>query len=86
MEAVTSGGHDPHMDDFDPWARRPSDTDSSPWREGHRCTVCGDWLHGDKDDDPTHPTGPMCGDCYRARAFDDQLWETGGPDGTGGIW
>lgn len=50
------------------------------------CTVCRQALTGDPDDEPTHPAGPMCGDCYRARAFDDQLWALGGADGEDGLW
>ncbi len=50
------------------------------------CTVCGTTLTNDRDDDPSHPTGPMCGLCYRARAFDDQLWATGATNEEGGLW
>ncbi len=50
------------------------------------CSVCGAMLTGDPDDDPWHPTGPMCGDCYRARAFDDQLWAMEATDQDEAIW
>ena len=41
------------------------------------CSVCGAALTGDPDDDPWHPTGPVCGDCVRARADDELLWALG---------
>lgn len=28
------------------------------------------------DDDANDPTGPICGECYRAYEFDDQVWAT----------
>lgn len=40
-----------------------------------RCSVCGQVLAGDPDDQPTWPGGPMDGECYRAREFDQTLWE-----------
>lgn len=58
-------------------------------RSGQRpiCSVCGQELVGDPDDEVTHPTGPMCGDCYRARAFDDQLWALdASEEGAGDPW
>ena len=39
------------------------------------CRVCGQPLLGDSDDQPEPPLGPMCGECYRAREFDQTLWE-----------
>lgn len=39
------------------------------------CVVCGQDLSGDPDDQPDPPLGPMCGECYRAREFDQTLWE-----------
>lgn len=66
MRGGTTARDDPRM-----W---PTDDTHQP---PMRCTVCGAELTGDKDDDASHPTGPMCGDCYRARAFDDQLWAMG---------
>ncbi len=39
------------------------------------CTVCGRPLEGDPDDHPDPPFGPMCGESYRAREFDQTLWE-----------
>lgn len=46
------------------------------------CTVCGDELTGDVDDDPLDPGGPVCGDCWRARADDELMWalDTSDPD------
>ncbi|MFN8519983.1 MAG: hypothetical protein U0667_11475 [Chloroflexota bacterium] len=38
------------------------------------CSVCGFELRGDPDDEPDHPTGPVCGNCWRARADDELLW------------
>ena len=39
------------------------------------CGICGVSLDGDPDDQPDHPGGPLCGACYRAREFDQTLWE-----------
>ncbi|MEO7118324.1 MAG: hypothetical protein ABIZ34_05060 [Candidatus Limnocylindrales bacterium] len=39
------------------------------------CRVCGQPMGGDADDQPDPPLGPMCGDCARAREFDQSLWE-----------
>jgi len=39
------------------------------------CSVCGHLLDGDPDDQPDPPLGPMCGESYRAREFDQTLWE-----------
>lgn len=39
------------------------------------CTVCDRPLEGDPDDHPDPPLGPMCGESYRAREFDQTLWE-----------
>lgn len=39
------------------------------------CTVCGQPLTGDRDDQPDWPGGPIDGECYRAREFDQTLWE-----------
>jgi hypothetical protein len=47
----------------------------SPAPETPRCGVCGLPLDGDPDDQPTHPSGPLCGPCVRAREFDETLWE-----------
>jgi len=38
------------------------------------CTICGGTLDGDPEDDPTHPGGPMCGECFRAREMDEEIW------------
>ena len=51
-----------------------------------RCSVCGAQLTGDADDDPWHPTGPVCGDCARARADDELMWALGTRDPDEGIW
>ena len=40
-----------------------------------RCAVCGEPLTGDPDDQPDWPGGPLDGECYRAREFDQTLWE-----------
>jgi hypothetical protein len=45
------------------------------------CSVCGQLLTGDPDDQPDPPAGPMCGECSRAREFDQTLWEA---DASGG--
>lgn len=45
-------------------------TPDDPLAQRLFCTVCGRALVGDPDDDPTNPTGPMCGDCYREWAMD----------------
>lgn len=39
------------------------------------CNVCGNRLEGDPDDQPDPPLGPMCGESYRAREFDQTIWE-----------
>jgi hypothetical protein len=39
------------------------------------CGVCGQPLLGDPDDQPFPPLGPMDGECYRARQFDEIQWE-----------
>jgi hypothetical protein len=39
------------------------------------CTVCGQTVTGDPDDQPDHPAGALCGACVRAREFDETLWE-----------
>jgi hypothetical protein len=40
-----------------------------------RCSICGQTLASDPDDQPTWPGGPMDGECYRAREFDQTIWE-----------
>ncbi len=45
------------------------------------CMICGSVLTGDPDDQPYPPAGPMCGECYRAREFDQILWEQDAADG-----
>ena len=47
------------------------------------CRVCGNNLTGDLADQPDPPLGPMCGECYRAREFDQTLWEADWADGEG---
>lgn len=37
------------------------------------CTICGRPLGYLPDDQPDWPTGPMCGECYQAREFDNEL-------------
>jgi hypothetical protein len=37
------------------------------------CVICGQALTGDAEDRPDWPTGPMCGECYRARQTDDDM-------------
>ncbi len=39
------------------------------------CRIRGEPLLGDPDDQPYPPLGPMCGDCYRNREFDETIWE-----------
>lgn len=43
--------------------------------EEKSCVVCGQPLIGDPEDQPFPPVGPMCGECYRAREFDESLLE-----------
>lgn len=50
------------------------------------CTVCGVGLAGDLDDDPWHPTGPVCGDRVRACADDELVWAIHAADDDLGIW
>ncbi|MET0771675.1 MAG: hypothetical protein ABWZ82_01215 [Candidatus Limnocylindrales bacterium] len=50
------------------------------------CSVCGIALTGDPDDDPWHPTGPVCGDCVRSRADDELMWALGATDQGEDIW
>jgi hypothetical protein len=47
-----------------------ADDDAAP------CRVCGGPLGGDPDEQPDGtPLGAMCGECYRAREFDETIWE-----------
>ncbi|MBA2254905.1 MAG: hypothetical protein H0W07_07320 [Chloroflexi bacterium] len=47
-----------------------ADDDAAP------CSVCGGPLTGDPDDVAEGvPGGPMCGECHRAREFDQTIWE-----------
>lgn len=47
------------------------------------CESCGALLDGDPDDDPTGEAGgPICGECDRARNFDDMLFALDAEDGT----
>jgi hypothetical protein len=41
------------------------------------CVICGQPLAGDPEDDPdgASPERPICGECTRARNFDDLLWQ-----------
>ncbi len=39
------------------------------------CVICGSQLEGDPDDQKDLPLGPICGECHRAREFDETLWE-----------
>jgi len=49
-----------------------ADDDATP------CDVCGRPLGEDPDTVPDgDPAGPMCGDCYRMREFDETQWELG---------
>lgn len=50
------------------------------------CTVCGDELTGDVDDDPLDPGGPVCGDCWRARADDELMWALDASDPDDDLW
>ncbi len=38
-----------------------------------RCMLCSRPLGYSSDDQPNWPTGPMCGDCYQAQQFDDEI-------------
>lgn len=49
--------------------------DEPGWTGWSYCAVCGRPLDGDPDDQPDPPLGPMCGESYRAREFDQTLWE-----------
>ncbi|MBX3029405.1 MAG: hypothetical protein KF809_04555 [Chloroflexi bacterium] len=44
------------------------------------CAFCGSEITGDPDDDLRHPSGPMCGACYRQLEFDHELMEMGEED------
>jgi hypothetical protein len=46
-----------------------------PPGEDEPCRICGRALAGDPDDQPRPPLGPMCGECYRAREFDQTILE-----------
>jgi hypothetical protein len=37
------------------------------------CSVCGQRLLGDPEDQPYPPLGPLCGECYRGQQMDDEL-------------
>jgi hypothetical protein len=50
------------------------------------CTVCGDELTSDIDDDPQAPGGPVCGDCWRARADDELMWSLDASDPDHDLW
>jgi hypothetical protein len=50
------------------------------------CTVCGEELTGDIDDDPQAPGGPVCGDCWRARADDELMWALDASDPDHDLW
>ncbi|MEJ7752910.1 MAG: hypothetical protein WKF46_08190 [Candidatus Limnocylindrales bacterium] len=50
--------------------------DEIGWEEPSYCNVCGKVLDGDPDDQPDPPLGPMCGESYRAREFDQTIWES----------
>jgi hypothetical protein len=47
------------------------------------CVICGRPLAGDQEDDPDGggPNRPICGECTRARNFDDLLWQMDAADG-----
>jgi hypothetical protein len=47
------------------------------------CVICGQPLAGDPEDDPeaSGPDRPICGECKRARDFDDLLWQMDAADG-----
>jgi len=53
------------------------DIDPDPSLPRRLCSVCGQPLDGDQDDESGHPGGPMCGSCVRAREFDQTMWELG---------
>lgn len=46
----------------------------TPVRFDGTCTVCHMRLDGDPEDDPFNPGGALCGECFRAREFDEELW------------
>lgn len=47
------------------------------------CESCGKLLDGDPEDDPTgEDGGPICGECNRARNFDDIQFALDDEDGT----
>jgi hypothetical protein len=47
------------------------------------CVICGRPLTGDPEDDPDGkgPEQPICGECTRARNFDDLLFQMDAADG-----
>ena len=38
------------------------------------CSICGQPLGYNPEDQPDWPTGPMCGDCYQSRELDNDIW------------
>ncbi len=50
------------------------------------CSVCGDELTGDADDDPLAFGGPVCGECWRAREDEEILWALDASDPDDDLW
>ena len=48
-----------------------------------QCVFCGQPLGNDRDDDAAGEgeARPICGECTRARNFDDLLWQMDAADG-----
>lgn len=53
-----------------------------PAAESRRCASCHALLFGDPDEELTGDAGrPLCGECVRARNFDEELFELDAADG-----
>ena len=50
------------------------------------CVICGTPIEPDLIEDPLAAAGSMCGDCARAREFDQTLWEMDLSEPDDGLW
>ena len=66
-----------------PWWAAPDPSDLGVDRT---CAICGTGLGADTDDDPGATAGSICGDCARAREFDQTLWEQDLAEPDSGLW
>jgi hypothetical protein len=65
------------------WALDPS---PKAWEARPPCSIWGQALDGDPDDQPWDAAGAVCGDCFRARELDQTLWELDLADPDDGLW